>query len=52
MTRVGGAITVESDGQRGATFRLLLPRAEDFVRAGTGGLGTTGGIPDAAEARA
>jgi signal transduction histidine kinase len=29
MTRVGGAITVESDGQRGATFRLRLPRAED-----------------------
>jgi signal transduction histidine kinase len=25
---VGGAITVESDGQGGATFRLRLPRAE------------------------
>jgi signal transduction histidine kinase len=29
---VGGAITVESDGQRGATFRLRLPRVEEPVR--------------------
>jgi signal transduction histidine kinase/putative methionine-R-sulfoxide reductase with GAF domain len=36
MTRLGGAITVESDGQRGATFRLRLPRVEDPVRAATG----------------
>ena len=33
MTRVGGAIAVESDGQRGATFRLRLPRAEDSAGA-------------------
>jgi len=33
MTRLGGAITVESDGQRGATFRLRLPRVGDLVGA-------------------
>jgi signal transduction histidine kinase len=27
MTRLGGTIAVESDGQHGATFRLRLPRA-------------------------
>lgn len=27
MTRLGGTIAVESDGQRGTTFRLRLPRA-------------------------
>ncbi len=29
MTRLGGAITVESDGRSGATFRLRLPRAAE-----------------------
>ena len=29
MTRLGGSITVESDGQHGTTFRLRLPRAEE-----------------------
>jgi GAF domain-containing protein len=28
MTRLGGSITVESDGRQGTTFRLLLPTAE------------------------
>ena len=28
MVRLGGAVTVESDGQTGTTFRLTLPRAE------------------------
>jgi signal transduction histidine kinase len=29
MTRLGGSVVVESDGQHGATFILRLPRAED-----------------------
>jgi len=29
MTRLNGAIAIESDGQRGTTFRLRLPRTED-----------------------
>jgi signal transduction histidine kinase/putative methionine-R-sulfoxide reductase with GAF domain len=29
MARLGGSVTVESDGLRGATFRLRLPVAED-----------------------
>ncbi|MBN1318088.1 MAG: GAF domain-containing protein, partial [Anaerolineales bacterium] len=29
MTRLGGSIVVESDGQRGTTFQLRLPRLED-----------------------
>lgn len=28
MTRLGGSVTVESDGQHGTTFRLRLPTAE------------------------
>jgi signal transduction histidine kinase len=28
MTRLGGSVTVESDGQHGATFRLRLPSTE------------------------
>jgi signal transduction histidine kinase len=28
MTRLGGSVTVESDGQHGTTFRLRLPRAD------------------------
>ena len=28
MTRLGGSVTVESDGQHGTTFRLHLPSAE------------------------
>jgi signal transduction histidine kinase len=28
MARLGGSVTVESDGCQGATFRLMLPRAE------------------------
>jgi len=31
MTRLGGSVAVESDGQHGATFILRLPRAEDSV---------------------
>jgi signal transduction histidine kinase len=27
MARLGGAVTVESDGRSGSTFRLRLPRA-------------------------
>jgi len=27
MARLGGSVSVESDGQNGATFRLLLPSA-------------------------
>ncbi len=33
MTRLGGAIAVESDGQHGATFRLRLPRASGEATA-------------------
>ncbi|MFZ6028426.1 MAG: GAF domain-containing protein [Chloroflexota bacterium] len=29
MTRLGGSVSVESDGQSGATFRLRLPRVGD-----------------------
>jgi len=29
MTRLGGSVIVESDGQHGTTFRLQLPSAED-----------------------
>ena len=29
MARFGGNVTVESDGQRGATFRLTLPRVQE-----------------------
>jgi signal transduction histidine kinase len=29
MTRLGGSVTIESDGQHGTTFRLRLPRAEE-----------------------
>jgi signal transduction histidine kinase len=29
MTRLGGSITVESDGHHGTTFRLRLPRVEE-----------------------
>jgi signal transduction histidine kinase len=29
MTRLGGSVIVESDGQRGTTFVLRLPRAEN-----------------------
>jgi signal transduction histidine kinase len=29
MTRLGGSVTIESDGQHGTTFRLHLPTAED-----------------------
>ncbi len=28
MTRLGGSVVVESDGLHGATFRLIIPRAE------------------------
>ncbi len=28
MTRLGGSVTVESDGRHGSTFRIRLPRAE------------------------
>lgn len=28
MTRLGGSVTVESDGHHGSTFRIRLPRAE------------------------
>lgn len=28
MTRLGGSVNIESDGEHGATFRLRLPRAE------------------------
>jgi signal transduction histidine kinase len=31
MTRLGGSVMVESDGQHGATFILRLPRAEDVA---------------------
>ena len=29
MTRLGGSVMLESDGQHGATFLLRLPRVED-----------------------
>ncbi len=29
MTRLGGSVSLESDGQHGTTFRLHLPSAED-----------------------
>ena len=29
MTRLGGSVSVESDGQHGTTFRLRLPRAKE-----------------------
>jgi signal transduction histidine kinase/putative methionine-R-sulfoxide reductase with GAF domain len=29
MTRLGGSVTVESDGRHGTTFRLRLPRVEE-----------------------
>jgi signal transduction histidine kinase len=28
MVRLGGSVSVESDGRQGTTFRLTLPRAE------------------------
>lgn len=31
MTRLGGSVTVESDGHHGTTFRLRLPPAEDEI---------------------
>jgi len=31
MTRLGGSVTVESDGQHGTTFCLRLPSAEDIT---------------------
>jgi len=31
MTRLGGSVMVESDGQHGATFTLRLPRAENIL---------------------
>jgi GAF domain-containing protein len=31
MVRLGGSVVVESDGQRGASFRLRLPSAEEIV---------------------
>jgi len=30
MTRLGGSVMVESDGQHGATFVLRLPRVENI----------------------
>jgi signal transduction histidine kinase len=32
MVRLGGTIAVESDGERGTTFRLRLPRSEGALR--------------------
>jgi signal transduction histidine kinase len=32
MTRLGGSVSVESDGQHGTTFRLRLPSAADAER--------------------
>ena len=32
MTRLGGSVNVESDGQHGTTFRLRLPSAEDKTK--------------------
>jgi signal transduction histidine kinase len=29
MTRLGGSVQVESDGEHGTTFRLRLPRAKE-----------------------
>jgi GAF domain-containing protein len=31
MTRLGGSVAIESDGQHGTTFRLRLPRAEELT---------------------
>jgi len=31
MARLGGSVTVESDGQHGTSFRLRLPRAEQYL---------------------
>ncbi len=31
MARLGGSVTVESDGRRGTTFRLRLPRPEPYL---------------------
>jgi signal transduction histidine kinase len=31
MTRLGGSVSVESDGKRGTTFRLRLPAVEPVV---------------------
>ena len=33
MTRLGGSVTVESDGDHGTTFRLRLPTAEALIMA-------------------
>jgi signal transduction histidine kinase len=29
IVRLGGSVSVESDGHRGTTFRLRLPRAQE-----------------------
>jgi signal transduction histidine kinase len=34
MTRLGGSVSVESDGTHGTTFRLRLPRAEKINKSG------------------
>ena len=35
MTRLGGSVSVESDGSHGTTFRLRLPRADTLPKPGT-----------------
>jgi signal transduction histidine kinase len=35
MTRLGGAVSVESDGSHGTTFHLRLPVAEDRIEIGS-----------------
>jgi signal transduction histidine kinase len=34
MTRLGGSVSVESDGLHGTTFHLRLPRAQEFDKRG------------------
>jgi len=34
MTRLGGSVSVESDGIHGTTFHLLLPKAESLDKLG------------------
>ena len=34
MTRLGGSVSVQSDGMHGTTFILRLPRAEEAVKSG------------------